>query len=234
MNVSTPHINASPKDFAETVLMPGDPKRARFIAENFLSLPILVNDLRGVQGYTGLYKGQRVSVMASGMGIPSIAIYSNELFKLFGVEQIIRLGTAGGIAERLSVGNLVIADKAVTDSNYPTLMKYEKLPATADRTLFERAVKNALERRLTFNTGTILSSDLFYGPEGSNMDAWKEKGVLAVEMEAAALYINAALAKRKALAICTCSNHLYKNEEMSAEERERSLLPMIELGLSLI
>lgn len=234
MNISTPHISASPKDFAETVLMPGDPKRARFIAENFLSLPILVNDLRGIQGYTGLYKGKRVSVMASGMGMPSIAIYSHELFNFFGVEQIIRLGTAGGISDEVSVGDVVIAQNAVTDSNYPALMKYEKLPVDCDSSLLKKAVKCAKERELSCKIGTILSSDLFYGPKGSNMDEWKKDGVLAVEMEAAALYINAKLAKRKALAISTCSNHLYKPEEMTSEQRERSLIPMIELGLSLI
>ena len=233
MSVPTPHISAKKGDFAKTVLMPGDPLRAKFIAETFLTDPVLVNNVRGVQGYTGTWKGVPVSVMASGMGMPSIGIYSWELFNFYDVDNIIRVGSAGALSDELNVMDIVIGQGACTTSSY--VANFE-LPGAfapiADYKLLSAAVDCAMEKGLNVKVGNLLSSDNFYSREGLNPnDAWKKMGVLAIEMEAAALYANAAYAGKRALAICTVSDHLYKPQCLSADERQSSFLQMMELAL---
>ena len=237
-NYPTPHINATPQDFAATVLMPGDPLRARFIAENFLDSARLVNNVRGIQGYTGTYRGVPVSVMASGMGMPSIGIYSYELFNFFGVENIIRVGSAGGMSEKVRVRDIVIGMGACTDSNYAS--NYH-LPGTfapiADYGLLRAAIEQADKMKLSYHVGNVLSSDVFYGdsegvPEGMQSRAlWAKMGVLAVEMESAALYMNAARAGKRGLGIFTVSDHLVTGEATTAEERQNTFTDMMKLSL---
>ena len=237
-NYPTPHINATPEDFAKTVLMPGDPLRAKFIAENFLTDAKLINNVRGIHGYTGTYKGTPVSVMASGMGMPSIGIYSYELFNFFGVDNIIRVGSAGGMNKDIKVRDIIIAQGACTDSNYAHTFN---LPGTfapiADFNLLKTAVKKADELSLSYSVGNILSSDVFYNdfegvPENMTSSAlWGKMGVLGVEMEAAALYMNAARSGKSALAILTVSDHLLTGESLSAEERQNSFTDMMTLSL---
>ncbi len=239
-NYPTPHINARPEDFAKTVLMPGDPLRSKFIAENFLEDPVLVNNVRGVQGYTGTYKGKRVSVMASGMGIPSIGIYSYELFNFFDVDNILRVGSAGAMQPDIKVRDIVLGMGACTTSHF--IDQYH-LPGTFAPTcsykILEKTVKNAEKMGLNYHVGNILSSDTFYNddsgaPEGNafyTAGAWNKMGVMAVEMEAAGLYMNAARAGKNALAICTISDHLLTGEATSAEERQNSFTDMMKLAL---
>ena len=238
MNYPTPHINAKPEDFAKTVLMPGDPLRAKFIAENFLENTKLVNNVRGIHGYTGLYKGIPVSVMASGMGMPSIGIYSYELFNFFGVENIIRVGSAGGMCEKVKVRDIIIAQGACTDSNY---VHNFNLPGTfapiAEYNLLKTSADIAEEMKLPFVVGNVVSSDTFYNdneniPEGMTpADLWRKMGVLGVEMEAAALYMNAARSGKRALAILTVSDHLVTGESLSSDERQNSFTDMMKLSL---
>ena len=191
MNTPTPHISAMPGDFADTVLMPGDPLRAKFIAENFLKNAVLVNNVRGVQGYTGTYKGKRVSVMASGMGIPSMGIYSYELFNYYNVKNIIRIGSAGAITNKLKLRDIVIGMGACTNSNYASKFN---LPGTvapiASYNLVEKAVGRAKEMGIAPVVGNLYSSDTFYN-DNDNAVLWGKMGVLAIEMEAAGLYLNA-------------------------------------------
>lgn len=228
----TPHINAPADAFAEAVLMPGDPKRSKFIAENFLSEIKLVNDVRGVQGYTGTYKGVPVSVMASGMGMPSMAIYSYELFNFFNVEKIIRVGSAGAYSKEVKVRDIVIAAGASTDSNY---LKHLKLPGdfapVASFPLLSKCVRKAEELKLNYHVGNVLSTDVFYSDTKSQLEKWGRVGILAVEMEAAALYTNAAVSKKQALAVCTISDSLVTGEALPPEEREKSFEEMIALSL---
>lgn len=235
----TPHINAVPEDFAKTVLMPGDPLRAKFIAENYLENPKLVNNVRGVQGYTGTFDGIKVTVMASGMGMPSIGIYSYELFNFFGVETIIRVGSAGGMTEKVKVNEIVAGMGACTDSAYA---KSFQIPGTfapiADYDVLSACVETGREMDLEIKVGNILSSDVFYKDEpyaeGScltNRERWAKMGVLAEEMEAAALYMNAARAGKRGLCICTVSDNLVTGESLSAEERQTSFDNMIMLAL---
>jgi purine-nucleoside phosphorylase len=231
-NYPTPHINAVPSDFAKTVLMPGDPLRAKFIAENFLTDAKLVNAVRGINGYTGYYKGERVSVMASGMGMPSIGIYSYELYNFFGVENIIRVGSAGGMQESVRVRDIVLGAGACTDSAYANQFRLAGAFAPiADFSLLRRAAELAEERGLRYHVGNIVSSDCFYHDNADAAPAWQKMGVLAVEMEAAALYMNAARAGKRALAICTVSDHLLTHEATTAEERQTSFTDMMELAL---
>ena len=229
--MKTAHIDANAGDFAKTVLMPGDPMRSKFIAENFLQDARLVNNVRGVQGYTGKYKGVDVSVMASGMGAPSIAIYSYELFKFFGVENIIRVGTAGGMSKDVYVRDVVIAQGASTDS---AIGKSFGIPGSfapiADYDLLQTAVDTAKEKNVRYTVGNVLTSDAFYS-DVDTTEAWVKMGVKAVEMEAAALYMNAARLDKKALCICTISNHLITGEELSATQRETEFTNMIEIAL---
>lgn len=236
--MSTPHISAEKGDFADTVLMPGDPYRSRLIAQSFLTEARLVNDVRGVQGYTGIYKGKKISVMASGMGMPSIGIYSYELFNFFDVENIIRVGSAGSYRADVKLRDIILAQAACTDSNY---VKQFGLPGDfapiADFSLLTKAVSKAKSLGVTYHVGNILSSDRFYGDNTGLPDwkqplaLWSKMGVLAVEMEAAALYMNAARAGKRALCICTVSDSLVTGEETSAEERQNSFTGMIELAL---
>ena len=237
-NYPTPHINATPADFAKTVLMPGDPLRAKFIAENFLTDAKLVNNVRGIHGYTGTYKGTSVSVMASGMGMPSIGIYSYELFNFFDVENIIRVGSAGGMSEKVKVRDIIIAQGACTDSNFAHTFN---LPGTfapiAEFNILKTAVNKADELNLNYCVGNVLSSDVFYGDmKGVAEDmtpaaVWGKMGVLGVEMEAAALYMNAARADKNALAILTVSDHLLTGEALSAEDRQNTFTDMMKLSL---
>ena len=234
----TPHISAKPGDFGKTVLMPGDPLRSQFIAENFLENPVLVNNVRGVQGYTGTYKGVKVSVMASGMGMPAIGIYSHELFTGYGVDNIIRVGSAGSIQENIHLYDLVIAQGACTDSNWA---KQFHLPGTfapiASWELLTEAVKAAEARGATYHVGNVNSSDVFYGdhegvPEGlDSVYGLKKMGVMALEMEAAALYMNAARYGKRGLCICTISDHVLTGEETSSEERQKSFTTMMQVAL---
>ena len=229
----TPHIAATEKDaFAKTVLMPGDPLRAKYIAENFLENAVLVNNTRGVQGYTGYYNGKKVSVMASGMGMPSIGIYSYELYNFYEVDTIIRVGSAGAISPELHLRDIVFGMGACTNSAYAN--QYN-LPGTfapvADFETLQKAVNVAEKLGVKPYIGNIFSSDTFYDDANSLAD-WQKMGVLAVEMEAAALYMNAARSGKKALAICTISDcPLSGGEECTALEREQTFNKMIEIAL---
>ncbi len=228
----TPHNSANKGDFAKTVLMPGDPLRAKYIAETFLENPVLVNNVRGVQGYTGLWKGARVSVMASGMGIPSIGIYSWELYNSYDVENIIRVGSAGGISDELRLRDVVCALGACTDSNFAHQFGLKGTFAPiADWTLLKTAARCAAARGIEVKAGNVMSSDNFYNDGGDGHDQWKRMGVLAVEMEAAGLYMTAARCGKRALCLCTISDHIYRPEELTPEERERSMNDMIEIAL---
>ena len=232
-NTPTPHIAAKPGDFAETVLMPGDPLRSKFIAETFLENPVLVNNTRGVQGYTGTYKGKRVSVMASGMGMPSIGIYSYELFNFYDVKNIIRVGTAGVIRPDLKVRDIVIGQGACTNSNY---VNQFDLPGTfapiCSYELLKKAVDAAEKLGVTPVVGNLYSSDAFYD-DSMGLSKWQKMGVLAVEMEAEALYMNAARAGTNALAICTISDNPFTGEVTTAEERQMTFTKMMEIALEI-
>lgn len=232
MSVPTPHISARKEDFAKTVLMPGDPKRSRFIAENFLENAVLVNDIRGVQGYTGTYKGKRVSVMASGMGQPAIGIYSYELFNFYDVSSIIRVGSCGSFREDLHVHDIVLAMGACTDSNFAAQYKMNGTFAPiADFSLLKKAAEECERIGARYMVGNIYSSDVFYNDTESGL-AWTKLGVLGVEMESAALYCNAARAGKKALCICTVSDSFIVPEEnISPEARQTSFTKMIEVAL---
>ena len=228
----TPHINATPEDFGKTVLMPGDPLRSKFIAENFLENAKLVNNVRGVQGYTGEYGGVKVSVMASGMGMPSIGIYSYELFNFFGVENIIRIGSAGAMQENIKVRDIVIGQGACTNSNFVSQFGLSGAFAPiADYKLLNAAVANCERLGARYHVGNILSSDTFYSDDNAATPAWMKMGVMAVEMEAAALYMNAARAGKRALAICTISDHILTGELTTAEERQNSFTEMMKVAL---
>ncbi len=234
MPIPTPHITAKAGDFAETVLMPGDPLRSEFIAKHYLEDPVLVNDVRGVHGYTGRWHGRRVSVMASGMGQPAVGIYSYELFNFYGVEQIIRVGSCGSFHPDLHARDLLLAMGACTNGNYA--MQY-RLPGTfcpiADFGLLRRAVETCESMGLRYMVGNIFSSDTFYDDANSGME-WAKMGVLGVEMESAALYCNAARAGKKALCICTVSDSfVHPEENTTAEERQTSFTQMMEVALSL-
>ena len=228
--MKTPHINLENGTFAKTVLMPGDPLRAKFIAENFLTDYTLINNVRGIQGYTGKYKGVPVSVMASGMGIPSIGIYSYELYSFFGVENIIRVGSAGAMQESIKLRELVIGMGACTNSNYQSQYALDGTFAPiASYKLLSRAVSKAEELNMTYHVGNLLSSDTFYSD--TDTTKWAKMGVMAVEMEAAGLYMNASRLGKNALAICTVSDHLLTKEETTASERQSTFNDMITLAL---
>ena len=238
LTTPTPHISAKPGDFGKTVLMPGDPLRSKFIAENFLENPVLVNNVRGVQGYTGTYQGVKVSVMASGMGMPAIGIYSHELYNAYGVENIIRVGSAGAIQENIHLYDIVLGQGACTDSNWAA--QYH-LPGTfapiADFDLLCKAVEACKKYNATYHVGNINSSDAFYGdhvnvPEGlDSLYGLKKMGVMALEMEAAALYMNAARYGKRALCICTISDHVLTGEETTSDERQTAFTTMMKVAL---
>ena len=234
MSTPTPHISSKPGDFAKTVLMPGDPLRAKYIAENFLEDAVLVNNVRGVQGYTGFYKGKRVSVMASGMGQPAIGIYSYELYNFYDVDTIIRVGSCGSFSPDLHARDIIVAMGACTNGNYAS--QYN-LPGTfcpiADFDLVRRAAEECEKAGVNYRVGNIFSSDMFYDDANSGMQ-WAKMGVLGVEMESAALYCNAARAGKKALCICTVSDSfIYPEENTTAEERQNSFTKMMEIALEL-
>lgn len=232
-NLPTPHISAKAGDFAKTVLMPGDPLRSKFIAENFLEDAVLVNNVRGIQGYTGTYKGKRVSVMASGMGMPTIGIYSYELFNFYGVENIIRIGSAGAISPEAKLRSIVIGMGASYNSSFADQFNLPGTYApTASYALLKKATDAAERMQLPVIVGNLLSNDLFYDDANRTME-WQKMGVLAVEMESAALYMNAARAGKNALCICTISDSLVTGEACTAEERQSTFTQMMELALEI-
>ncbi|MBQ2661856.1 MAG: purine-nucleoside phosphorylase [Clostridia bacterium] len=232
--MATPHINAEKGDFAKTVLMPGDPLRAKFIAENFLEDARLVTSVRNILGYTGTYKGKKVSVMASGMGMPSMGIYSYELFNCFDVENIIRIGTAGSIAPQVKLKSIIVGMSASFDSNFGAQFK---MPGTycptASYKLLKAATDTAEELNLNIHVGNIFSSDLFYDDASTTLD-WQKMGVLGVEMESAALYMNAARAGKNALCICTVSDELPTGNRCTTEERQQNFTDMMKLALEML
>lgn len=229
--MATPHINAKEGDFAKTVLMPGDPLRAKFIAETFLKNAELVNNVRGVQGYTGEYNGKRVSVMASGMGMPSMAIYSYELFNFFGVDTIIRIGSAGATSKDLKVRDIVIANSAYTTSSIIKEMGFDGNEPKADEKKVELAESVAKKTGINAVVGKIMSSDVFY--RTTDLEDMARRKVLAVEMEAAALFVNAINAKKSALALCTISDSLVTGESLSASDRQLTFTQMMEIALEM-
>lgn len=233
--VPTPHIEAREGEIADRVIMAGDPLRAKFMAERFLENPVQYNAVRGMLGFTGTYKGKRVSVQGHGMGMPSIGIYSYELFNFYGVKRIIRTGSAGSINAGVKMGDVVIGMGSCTDSNYAS--QYG-LPGTfapiADFGLVRAAVEKAEELGVRYKVGNILASDFFYGDDAESWKQWQKMGVLAVEMEAAALYMNAARCGGEALCICTISDSLVTGEACSAEERQTSFTNMMDIAFGII
>lgn len=233
--VPTPHIGAREGEIADRVIMAGDPLRAKFMAERFLENPVQYNAVRGMLGFTGTYKGKRVSVQGHGMGMPSIGIYSYELFNFYGVKRIIRTGSAGSINAGVKMGDVVIGMGSCTDSNYAS--QYG-LPGTfapiADFGLVRAAVEKAEELGVRYKVGNILASDFFYGDDAESWKQWRKMGVLAVEMEAAALYMNAARCGGEALCICTVSDSLVTGEACSAEERQTSFTNMMDIAFGII
>ena len=234
----TAHNGAKQGEIAKTVLMPGDPLRSKYIAEHFLENARLVNNVRGVQGYTGTYHGVKVSVMASGMGIPSIGIYSWELYNFYDVDNIIRVGSAGALADDLNLMDVVAGAGACTDSNFAHQFGLNGTFAPiADYHMLETCVETAKELELPYHVGNILSSDRFYGDDGDmtggwiGNKAWQKMGVMAVEMEAAGLYMNAARAGKRALGLFTISDHIYRAEELTSEQRQNSFVQMITIAL---
>ena len=233
-NTPTPHISAQYGDIAETVIMAGDPLRVKLMAEKFLDDAVQFNNVRGMLGYTGTYKGKRVSVMGHGMGMPSIGIYTYELYNFYGVKTIIRVGSAGSLQTDLHVGDLVIAMGACTNSNYAS--QYE-LPGTyapiGDFQLLRTAADTCDRLGYRYQVGNVFSSDVFYA-ENAHNDKWISMGVLAVEMEIAALYMNAARSGNRALAICTISDHIITGEVTTAEERQNTFTKMMDVAFSLL
>ena len=229
----TPHIKATPADFAKTVLMPGDPLRAKFVAENFLTDARLVNNVRGIQGYTGTYRGVPVSVMASGMGMPSIGIYSYELYNFFGVENIIRIGSAGGLADNVRLRDILIGMGACTNSAYAEQYGLGgQYAPIASYELLRLAVAECEAIGARYQVGNLLSSDVFYNANPNFNQGWYKMGVLGVEMEAAALYMNAAAAGKRALAICTVSDHILRGEALDADARQNTFTDMMTVALN--
>lgn len=233
--VPTPHIGAQYGEIADRVIMAGDPLRAKFMAENFLENPVQYNNVRGMLGYTGTYKGKRVSVQGHGMGIPSIGIYSYELFNFYDVKRIIRCGSAGAFDPSLKLGDVVFGMGSCTDSNYGAQFN---LPGTfapiSDFDLLRSAAAKAEELGIDYKVGNILASDVFYGDDAESWKQWQKMGVLAVEMEATALYMNAARAGKSALCICTISDSLVHHTACSAEERQTSFTNMMKIAFDII
>ena len=234
-NIPTPHIGAREGEIAEKVIMAGDPLRAKFMAETFLENPVQYNSVRGMLGYTGTYKGKRISVQGHGMGIPSIGIYSYELYNFYGVKSIIRTGSAGAYQPDLQLGDVMIAIGACTDSNYAAQYNLPGTFApTADFDMARAAVEKAEQMGIRYRVGNILSSDVFYGDDAERWKEWQKMGVMGVEMEAAALYMNASRSGNKALCICTVSDSLVTGEACSAEQRQTSFTNMMEIAFEII
>lgn len=233
-NTPTPHIGAQYGEIAETVIMAGDPLRAKFMAEKYLENPVCFNQVRGMLGYTGTYKGKRVSMMGHGMGMPSIGLYTYELYHFYGVKTIIRVGSAGAYHKDLKLGDIVIAEGACTDSNYADQYELDGMFAPiGDFGLLRKAVETCEDMGLHYMVGNVVSSDLFYR-ENPNTKGWIKMGVLAVEMEVAALYMNAARSGNKALGILTISDHLLTGEKTTSEQRQTTFTNMMEVALSLL
>ncbi|PHM70650.1 purine-nucleoside phosphorylase [Xenorhabdus kozodoii] len=233
--MATPHINAEMGDFADVVLMPGDPLRAKYIAETFLEDARQVNNVRGMLGFTGTYKGRRISVMGHGMGIPSCSIYAKELITEFGVKKIIRIGSCGAVNKDVKIRDVVIGMGACTDSKVNRLrFKDHDFAAIADFDLVRHAVDAAKAKNVNVRVGNIFSADLFYTPDPQMFDVMEKYGVLGVEMEAAGIYGVAAEFGAKALAICTVSDHIRTGEQTTAEERQNTFNDMIEIALESI
>lgn len=235
MSIPTPHISAQKDQIAKTVIMPGDPLRARFIAENFLQDAVLINSVRNMFGYTGLYKNTPVTVMGSGMGMPSIGIYSYELYNFYDVENIIRIGSIGALQEKLKLKDIIVAVGSCTDSNYAENFG---LPGTfapiCSPKLYDIAVLSAKENGIDVKCGNVLSSDCFYSENAAQKNLlWKNMGVLGIEMESAALYMNAAKSGRNALCICSVSDNVITGEELNSDDRERSFVDMMKLALEI-
>ena len=233
-NTPTPHIGANPGEIAETVIMAGDPLRAKFMAENYLENPVLFNQVRGMLGYTGTWQGKRVSVMGHGMGIPSIAIYTYELYHFYGVQTIIRIGSAGAYDPDLHLGDLVLAMGACTDSSFGAQFRLPGVFAPiADFDLLCRAAETCKRLGIRYKVGNVLSSDIYYS-DNPQTDKWMKMGVLAVEMEASALYMNAARAGRRALVINTISDHVVTGACTTSEQRRSTFTQMMEVALTLV
>jgi len=230
----TPHIKPNGAEIAETILLPGDPLRAKFIAESYLEDVVQFNEVRGMLGYTGTYKGKRLSVMGTGMGTPSMSLYSWELIHVFGVKNLIRIGSAGAIQDHLHLNDIVLAMGSSTDSNY---MHQFNVPGhysiTASFDLLEKAKKIADAKGQKVHVGNVLSSDIFYNVDPTALERWSKMGILCAEMESAGLYLNAAYAGVNALCILTVSDHIFRHEFLSAEERQTSFTNMMEIALEL-
>ncbi|MGN0961560.1 MAG: purine-nucleoside phosphorylase [Christensenellales bacterium] len=232
--MATAHNSAKLEQIAETVIMPGDPLRSKLIADTFLENAELINNVRGVQGYTGYYKGKKVTVMASGMGNPSMGIYSYELFKFYNVERIIRVGSIGAMREDIKIKDIVLVDKVLTNTNYNNFyIQNGETYIKGSQTLLDKATNVAKENNLKYHIGNTLCSDTFYTDEDEISKA-RENNLLGVEMEGASLYINANRLKKEALVICTVSNNLITGEETSSEERQNAFTDMIKLALELV
>lgn len=232
MDMVTPHNAAKLEDIAKTVLMPGDPKRSKYIAEHFLDNARLVNDIRGAQGYTGEYKGIPITTMSSGMGIPSMGLYCYELFKLYDVDNIIRVGTVGGISPDVSTRDVIIAETAFTNSNfYEQLNLKGEYIAHADAELLKMARDKAEEKKVRFHSGAVLTMELYYSMQEDIVEYWQSRGALGFEMETACLYAHAEYLNKKALSILTVSNNILTGEELPPEERETKFSDMVQLAL---
>lgn len=231
----TPHNQGKTGDFAKTVLMPGDPLRAKYIAEHYLTDVRQVNGVRNMLAFTGKYKGKEVSVMGSGMGMPSIGIYSYELFKFYGVEQIIRIGSCGSYQENIDLFDIIICQGSCTDSNFANQYGLNgTFSALGSYDLIEKAVQVSKEKKARYHVGNILASDVFYGANADNWKKWASMGILGVEMESYALYCNAAFLHKKALTILTVSDSFISHQETTAEQRQNSFTQMMEIALELI
>jgi purine-nucleoside phosphorylase, family 1 (deoD) len=232
--MSTPHNQAKLGEIAKTVLMPGDPLRAKFLAENYLEDVVIFNNVRNMLGYTGTYKGKKVSIMGSGMGQPSMAIYSHELYNFYGVESIIRIGSCGGLSEKVGMRDVIIAQGSCTDSSFAHQFE---LPGTysaiSSYDLLEKAVDEAKKMDVSYHVGNVLASDIFYHADKGSSEKWAKMGCLGVEMESYALFANAAYFNKKALTILTVSDHLITKEETTAKEREKTFTAMMEIALEI-
>ena len=233
-NTPTPHIGAKYGEIAETVIMAGDPLRAKFMAEKYLENPVCINEVRGMLGFTGTYNGKRVTMMGHGMGMPSIGLYTYELYNFYGVKTIIRVGSAGAYRKELNLGDIVIAEGACTDSNYGDQYELGGVFAPiGDFDLLRKAADTCEQKGLKYMVGNVLSSDVFYR-ENPRTERWMAMGVLAVEMEVAALYFNAARSGNKAMGILTISDHILTGEKTTSEQRQTTFTNMMEVALSLI
>ncbi|PTJ91325.1 purine-nucleoside phosphorylase [Staphylococcus simulans] len=234
MTQGTPHIQPNGAKIAKTVLMPGDPLRAKYIADNYLEDVVQFNEVRNMFGYTGTYKGKEVSVMGSGMGIPSIGIYSYELYNKFNVDTIIRIGSCGALQEDVNLYDIIIAQGASTNSNY---VDQYNIPGhfapLADFDLMVEAKNVADKVGATTHVGNILSSDTFYNADSTFNQQWQRMGILGIEMESAGLYLNATYAGKKALGIFTVSDHILRDEATTPEERQNSFTQMMEIALEI-